>query len=584
VKGMAPASGTGRARPWLKCYRRLERANPQVVTALICFLILLVLEAWNRPYFFGDDNMRFTFVHMSEIARNLVHGESIFRHHHVFGGGFDMRDDPAFLCLWHPLSLLCSLLTLTRWKYMAVDVFVAVCLVTAGAVMARLLVLLRQQWHLRLSNTLLIFLSAGYACSGYSIVLGAAWGSFTANVAALPMLLIGVLHPQLGRGALWVAFAGLLGLFAGHVDPLCYSYAFVFLLAASISWQHRSFRPLLILALGILATILVSGPILWQTWCGFATNPRAAGLSTREASDYAVPSLQLLAGYFVGLPAGLILDPVRIFGWPKDVCFLFSMSFSSLLLFAALRRCTKWSFHSLLFLVLLLFAILLAQRPPFLARAMLYVPVLKSLKWPFRQLLFFHFFITLWMASNLGRLSLRHGWKFMSAGVLIFGVSLGLMGQPAFSDYGDRRLILSGAADHFWARMKQEMPPDAVLVTVNSFGRMGWWRYPLSLTGGANLSALYGVTTAGGYSFTKPCNTAKTSIPCDRVFGFFKTIDLPALQRTYKSIYLIEVLSPSSIRMGICNSDYETFVSTARIVDYAASYGPGRELKNLLSP
>src|SRR5215831_109556 len=98
----------------LRTYRGLERRDPQIVTCLACLLVVACLELSNPPYFFGDDNMQSIFVQMTEIARNLVHGQSIFINHHIFGGDFDMRDDPAFLCLWNPLTILCSLLTLTR--------------------------------------------------------------------------------------------------------------------------------------------------------------------------------------------------------------------------------------------------------------------------------------------------------------------------------------------------------------------------------------------------------------------------------------------------------------------------------------
>jgi hypothetical protein len=566
VNPTPPTRISARAKLRVRCYRHLERADPQLVTALGCLLILMALEAWNRPYFFGDDNMQFTFVHMSEIARNFVHGENVFRHHFIFGGGFDMRDDPTFLSLWHPLSLLCSLLTLTRWKYMAVDVFVAVCLVGAGVVMARLLVLLRQQKHLRLSNTLVVFLSAGYACSGYSIVIGASWGNFTANIAALPMLLIGVLHSRLGRGVFWVTFAGLLGLFAGHVDPLCYSYAFLSLLAALISWQHRSIRPLLILALGILATALVSSPILWHSWCGFATSSRAAGSSPAEASSYSIPLLQLLTGYFGGSLAGLAVNPVRIFDLHSDGCFVLTTSFSSLLVWVALVRCRRGRFLSLAFLLFVLLAILLVNRPPFLAQLMLHLPVFKSFKWPFRQIMLLQFFVTLWIALNVGRLSMRHAWKFMAAGPLIYGLSLWHLGRPAFSDHGDRQLVLSGAAEQFWTKVKRDMPANAVFVAPDASGCMSLRKYPFCMSGAVNFPALYLVTMAGGYSFTKPCNSPKTKVACHPFLGSFHKEEMPELLRIYKELYIMEVLPPSSLRVGVFDLDYENYVKNARVV------------------
>src|SRR5690242_10998489 len=57
----------------LRAYRRFERCNPQIATALGILLVLACLEFSNPPFFFGDDNMQFTFVQMTEMAKNLVH-------------------------------------------------------------------------------------------------------------------------------------------------------------------------------------------------------------------------------------------------------------------------------------------------------------------------------------------------------------------------------------------------------------------------------------------------------------------------------------------------------------------------------
>jgi hypothetical protein len=558
-------------------YRRLERIDPRLTTCLLCLVIIAVLELAYPHYFFGDDNMQFTFVHMSEIASNLVHGESMFHHHHIFGGDFDMRDDPAFLSLWNPLTLLCAFLTLTRWKFWAVDVLVSVFLIVAGAVMARLLVRLRNSGYLRLSNTLVAFLSASYACSGYSLIIGEAWGNFAANIASLPLFLIGILHPRAAWGVASVCFAALIGLLAGHLDPLCYSFLFVALFSGFVSWRQKSVRPIAVLSLGVLLSLVIAGPLLWHAWCGFKTNPRAAGLSPEVASCYSTSLLPLVAGYFGGWFAGWAVDPVQIFALPANGSFLLCTSFSSLLIFAVVRRRKRLSIVSHVPLVLALLAILLVERPPILAQAIAQVPVFGSFKWPFRQLMFFHFFIVLWLAFNIGRLPIRQAAVLMFGGLFIFVLSLTQLGRPAFNDFGDRKAILSGHAERFWTGIRREMPPDSVFVAVVGSPNAFWqWKYPLCLAGANDFPALYGVTMAGGYSFSKPCNSERTKIPCDPFLAFFDYQTIPALLKIYKKLYIMEIASPESVRVGTLDAGGWSG-SRPRLISVAtASDTPGR--------
>lgn len=581
MSGEPPGQKSALKNFFLRTYRRLEHLDPQVVTCLFCLLIVVALEVSNPPYFFGDDNMQFSFVQMSEIARNLVHGESIFRHHHIFGGDFDMRDDPAFLSLWNPLTLLCSLLTLTRWKFWAVDVVVSVCLLAGGGAMARLLMQLRSLKYLRLSNILVAFLSTSYACSGYSLVVCASWGNFAANLSALPMFLIGVLHPRVVAGTTWVIFATLLGLLAGHVDPLCYSILFVSLFVAVVAWKQRSFKPLAILTAGIVIAILIASPLLWRAWCGFQTNPRADGL--KGDLGVSIPIQTLLAGYFMGWGAHWVASSVRVtFFQHPWATFLFSFSFSGSLVLVAFRNRKTQSLFSHLPLVLALFAVLLVARPLFLSHLIAHVPVFKSLSTPFRQLMFFHFYMVLWLAFNIGRVPMRDGAKLMSCGLFLFFFSLFRVGHPALSDYGDRTFILTGQAGRFYEELRRDMPKDSVLATV---GEPSSWffKYPVCLAGGNDFPALYGVTMAGGYSPTKPVNSEKTRIPCDPILGFFNPNAVPSLLRAYKKLYVIELAPHSSIRLGLVDSTCR-FVTEPKTIDFTSAMGRDRPERRFIKP
>lgn len=557
------------SRFWLRVYRGFNRTEPRLAAGCVCFLLLALLECWHPLFFFGDDNMQFTFVHMAEVGRNLVHGENLFLHHYIFGGGFDMRDDSAFLSLWNPVILLCSLLTLTPCKFWAVDCVVGVYLVGAGVAMAHLLIQLRNLRYVRISNALVVFLSVSYALSGFSVLIGEAWSNFAANIAALPLFASGVLHPSPRRGALTICAAGLIGILAGHPDPLAYSLLFIFLFSASVCFVQKSFKPLAVLGIGFMLSVIITSPLLWEAWQGFKSNPRAGGLGTDLASHYSVPIDQAVAGYFGGWFAGWAVPPVLVFGLPRNGSLLFSASFSSLLIIAALAR---WKSHrslSWICAALAGLALLLVQRPSFLAQGIAHVPVFASFKWPFRQLMLFHFFIVVWLAACLGRLPLRRAAIYMLGGLTVFSLSLLQLGRPAFNDFGDRDLVLSGRAEHFWNEIRRDIPPNAVFAVFGEPAQVFKWRYPLCLAGANNFPALYGVRMAGGYSFSRPYNSPATRIPCNPFFAFYDHNAIPALVTCYQSVYAMELCPPGKVKVGLLGTSYADFLKRAKTVDIA---------------
>lgn len=536
-------------------YTRLRRLSPQLLAGLLSFVLLATLQVSSPHFFFGDDNMQFTYVHMSEIARNLVHGENIFRHQYIFGGAFDMRRDPSFLSLWHPVSLLCSLVTLTKFKFWAVDLLVTVCLISASVAMARLFALLKALGDVRVSNPLVVLLSASYACSGYSIIVGEAWGNFAANVAALPMFLVGVLHHRSAQGVGWIAFAALLCLLLGHIELFCYSMVFVGLYAGAVALRLRSIRPICVLACGTLLAALLAFPLLWEAWCGFCTSRRAQGLAVAVSSSYSISIPRILAGYFLGWYGDTLVKPVQIFKLPTNGSFVLCTSFTSMLLVPALFRWRQRAWTSNLFLGLAAFAALLVARPLWLSEVLSYVPLFKSFKWPLRELLFFQFFVILGVAGLLGRIPLRRAAKFIALSVTVFAVSLYHLGRPSLNDFGDRELILSGTADAFWAQVRQHMPSDSILVPVGDPNIVVWrYKQALCLAGANNFPALYRVRSAGGYSFTRPFDTAHLRIPCDPFFGFFQPETIPPLLQTFQKLYIMEMISPTTVRVGLLES------------------------------
>ena len=112
-------------------------------------------------------------------------------------------------------------------------------------------------------------------------------------------------------------------------------------------------------------------------------------------------------------------------------------------------------------------------RPNWVSEIMLRLPLLKSMRWPFREFLQFQFFFHLFLVLRRPGFQLRARVCIALAGVALFVPPLFLHPPPTFSPRDeDRALLFSGAFDRYWDKVRPLLGPDdhvAVIIPPNIY-------------------------------------------------------------------------------------------------------------------
>ena len=177
--------------------------------------------------------------------------------------------------------------------------------------------------------------------------------------------------------------------------------------------------------------------------------------------------------------------------------------------------CTKrrWSTLEVCLLGPLLVSVVCFVRPLWLANVFAHLPLLHSLRWPFREIAVLNFFthalfllaFRLPTGNHARRLAFGAGAIGATIYLLVF-----LCVAPTLWLFGpDRQLIMSGEADRYWNALKASGGPGA---GTSRFVIGASWQallprrayVPFSLIGGFNYAALFRVNNVSGFSVTPP--------------------------------------------------------------------------------
>ncbi|MDF2439247.1 MAG: hypothetical protein JWN98_231 [Abditibacteriota bacterium] len=488
-----------RARNW--AFR-----SPVGQAGALALAFLLVLQLWQPYFFLNDDNMSGWLPVTVAAARRLWSGQALFVDPWLYGGGYQLLRDPAALCLWNPLNLVLAVLAHpalenTHAVWAMVDLYVSFNLLVCALAFAALLLRLREKYELPLSSRRIVFLSFSWTFSSFAIIVNASWMTFSANQAALAMMALGWFHHHTSRGVAWCAAGILYGLLIGHLSPLLWSIAFGTLFVLGL-WRldHSPEAFKRWIGGGCVAAILVA-PILWPALQGFLGTSRSGGMSSHDTAKLSVP-----------LPVLLLSFP---FGSMSIVGGLFSIVGLKIGLGYAIASCAAaWSvLHSwraprrhgveVLCLAMIVPLALLIARPAWLTEIVSQIPLLRALRFPFREVYLWLFWIHLWIALRPVTLKRPAVLATTSIGVVIWAASLFSFGPPSFTRMSlDRHLLLSGKADAHWERLRHEFPRGTRFVPAMSPRLMsGAWReYPFSLVGAFNYPALFEVPSQSGYA------------------------------------------------------------------------------------
>ncbi len=483
-----------------------SRGTLLVENLIVSALVFALLEFWRPLYFLTDDNLDGGFPLFTEIGRRLAAGKSPFISDYIFGGNYHLLRDCTFF-VWHPFNLLASLLAVTPAHFLIMDVVAFLFLMLATAGFVCLACFLRDEFKLHLSDGRLMLLALSFNYSMIVLTTGSSWLNFLGNHSALPWLALGILQTNWRRGFGLVALFSLHHLLGGHLaatisDSLCLS-----LFAVGIAFYRRSLLPVFSWFGGYLLAVLILLPLLLPALSGFSGAPRADGLSVDTMSKFAIPAGLFPASLFLGTFS--ILFPFHYgFGMTHPV---YSSAFVSCaaawMVIPALISRARWRGLELLCLGLALLLAVMIIRPLWISEIMVRLPLLRSMRWPFREILQFQFFFHLFLILRPPGGSDRLRRVTTTTGLFIFIFPLFCLPAPSFDAMRvDRALVLSGGVPDYWDKVRPLVGPEGCIAAVADMQlRIDHpQEIPYSLLGAYNYPILGQVRVVGGYSVTAP--------------------------------------------------------------------------------
>jgi len=518
-------------------------------------VIFALLEVW-RPYFFlTDDNLDGGFPIFTEMGRNILAGHSPFISHHLFGGDYNLSRDPTFF-MWHPVYLLTSLLVATPLHLAIIDAnaFFMLMLATAGFV--TLAHHLRREMPLKISDNWIIFYALSYTYTMIALTTGASWENFLGNVASLPWLALGIFQKTWWRGTAIVALFVMNQTLGGHFAPTISNSIFLSLFALGLSIGRRSSLPLVIWLGGYVLAVIIMSPLLVHVVDGFIHSGRAGGVDIQDMGQNNIP----LDGFLSSILLGMALWIFHPNGHPYVTYTLaLGACASAWCLLPALASRARWRGTEVVSLLMVVFGAVMVIRPMFINEIMIQLPLLKSLRWPFRELVQFQFFFHLFLLVRPPGFS-RGGRRFCAAfGIFVYVVPLLLYPfAPTFNTLTwDRELIISGRDKDYWAHVQRYLKPTdriAVIIPLELYTD-DRFEEPYSLLGTFNYASYEGIINVWGYSPTAPLDRQYTVVNAFYPFGAYHPAARKRLMKLNPELKIITLESLHPLRITLSSSD-----------------------------
>jgi hypothetical protein len=525
--------------------------------------IFALLEFWRPCYFLTDDNFGGGFPLLTGMGQRMIHGQSPFIADDIFGGYYGLLRDPSSF-IWHPFYLLAALLANTPAHFAIMDVAALGFLLVAAAGFTCLAHFLRADLKLPLSDARLVFFTLSYTFSMIVLCTSSSWLNFLGNHSALPWLALGILQPQWRRGLGLVALFSVHGLLGGHLAATVSNSIFLTLFAIGVSACRRSWQPLGQWCAGYALAVLILLPLLIPVSEGFLTADRSAGLAGDVMSRFSFPAVLVPFSYLLGVMGvfgffGQLQPGHFVFGTTQ--LFYASAFFScagAWALFPALLKRGRWQGIERVCLSLVLLLVLFVVRPAWLNNILLHLPLLKSMRWPFREILQFQFFLHLFFILRPPGGTLLFQRIMLAGGLLIFAGPLFLLPAPTFLPLTlDRELLFSGRSAVYWQRIGQRLAPGTIVVPVADpeLVRHHPFEVPFSLFGAYNFPILFHVPSATGYSVTVPRGQLYLQTPPAMNIGLFSPDQKAAIlaEQPNVAFLTLESVAPLKLTLSLGN-------------------------------
>ena len=491
-------------------------ARPLLMTILLAFVGTLLLQCWRPCFFLTGDTISASLPPTVEAYRRLWEGRSPFYDPYLFGG-FDLRDDLGIFSLLSPWALLFSFLAKTPYYFLLPDVVGTGSLVTAAAAFCWSALRLRRQFALPIRPAMIVALSLSYAFTPFNFLVGASWIGFLSAPAAFPLILAGACEPDWRKAVAIQATGVAYALCGGHMHPFMmmglFSTGFVVLLCAA----QRRWQPLAVWAAAGALPLLLSLPLLWPAMTSFQHTDRASvGVNIHAATMFNVPAAQLAASFCLGPASNVFLSGITIDAADPVYGLAIAFTLVNVPLLALLCVKRRWNALEACLLVPILVSAVCIVRPVWLANVFAHLPLLHSLRWPFREIAVLNFFthalFLLAFRPPAGNLARRLAFGAGAMGMTIYPLMF-LCDAPTLWLFGpDRQLIMSGEADRYWNALKASGGPGVgntrFVVGAPWQALLPRRRYvPFSVIGGFNYAALFRVNNVSGFSITPPQST-----------------------------------------------------------------------------
>ncbi len=511
----------------------------------LSLLALALLQAWRPFYFLTDDNLCGWMPLVVDVGRSLAHLGSPFVNAHLYGGGHALLGDPANLCLWHPLVLGLALLGQSRSFAALPDVYVSLNLLLCAFAMAHLLLRLRELQAPELSDRRIVLLTLSFTFSAYALIADASWATFAANQAALPILMLGLLHPRRRAGTLLIGGGALHALLGGHLSPFIFALLFASLFIAVQGVLTRSHEMTWRWLVGLGLALLLASPLLIPAARGFAGTARSGSLPGSFTSFLHIP-LPVFVASFLGGKLSVLFESSEQGAIPSSlsniVCCVGALTiFDSV---GARRRQSplEWAFLSVALL-----SVVFIVRPLWLTTLLSHLPILRSLRIPMREVLVFLFFIHCWIALRPVALDARLRRAALAVGAALFAASFWSLGPPSFSNMElDRRLLLSGGAARHWDSLRPRLAGRRYIAAIEvplPLLNANLNRVPWSLLGAYNYAALFGVPARAGYMVPGLAQAEPGAQPLRAVMGIYSLRAARRLQARHPEVVILSLAS-----------------------------------------
>lgn len=536
-------------------------------TLLFTTLIFAGLQC-RRPYFtMSDDNLTGAYPFFSEVGNHLLKGESPWYSNHIFGGHYNLLRDPIYFA-WHPFYLLTSLLVGTPFHLWILDVDALFLYLLATAGFVSLASYLRKEGLIQANDEWIIFCSLSFTFTMMALTTCASWLTFEANAGALPWLALGILQKQWRWGIGLITLFSVHQILGGHPEPLVSNSMFLTFFALGISLWRRSFYPLIFWLVGYTLAVVLVSPLLIPAAEGFFSSGRSSGISLSDVAENNIPAALFASSFFLGIALSFIHSPPA--GTLNGIyIFALGCSAAAWCLIPALCSRARWKFLEILSLGLMVFAVVLVCRPVFISEFMLHVPLLKSMRWPFRELVqlqfFFHLFLLLRPVTWHPRL------RFLTAlfGSIVFVVPMLLFQViPTFDDMRvDRSIILSERFEPYWAKVRTFLKPDDRFVVLihDHPQQTDSMKEPFSLMGAYNYPMVAGVICGSGYSQTSPFDQLYLHIPIFSPWGAYHVSQREELLQAWPALKFITLEQVDPLKITLSSRDGPTIDLTPYI-------------------